>query len=165
MKQLTVLLSATLLIVTTAFAQSDNPIQTKEQTQSQIKSQTQTQTKADVQNREQINHGEAVSTTAKSTEPGPGKGEVVREVARTQSQKQNFIDKDGDGICDNKDEQSPNAVMKQAHKRTKASKGEGPGNKGIGPKDGTGYGAAAGKGSGAANCDGTGPKGVRGGKK
>ncbi len=39
--------------------------------------------------------------------------------------------------------------------------GNGTGNNGVGPKDGTGYGS----GNGTGTCDGTGPKGNRGGRK
>jgi hypothetical protein len=42
--------------------------------------------------------------------------------------------------------------------------GNSTGNSGIGPKDGTGYGTQSGTGSGTGNCDGTGPKGKRGGR-
>ena len=71
----------------------------------------------------------------------------------------NFVDADGDGICDN-----PGVGLK-----TRASKGnkggfgpgDGSGNKGVGPKNGTGYGS----GSGSGDCDGTGPKGLGRGRK
>jgi hypothetical protein len=74
----------------------------------------------------------------------------------------NFIDEDGDGICDlafkngagNRNRETMH--LKFGHKY-------GPGNgtgTGIGPKDGTGYGG----GNGTGECDGTGPKGNRGGR-
>jgi hypothetical protein len=78
----------------------------------------------------------------------------------------NFIDADGDGICDN--------AGTKTGMQNKRGKGKGPGdgtgNKGVGPKDGTGYGATSkgsstGTGTGTGTCDGTGPKGYRGGKK
>jgi hypothetical protein len=73
----------------------------------------------------------------------------------------NFIDADGDGICDN--------MGTKAGMQGKRGKGKGPGdgtgNKGVGPKDGTGYGAGKGNGTGTGTCDGTGPKGNRGGNK
>jgi hypothetical protein len=70
----------------------------------------------------------------------------------------NFIDADGDGVCDNF---GTRGGMKAKHGRGNGL-GDGTGNKGIGPKDGTGFGAGKGNGSGV--CDGTGPKGFRGGR-
>jgi hypothetical protein len=73
----------------------------------------------------------------------------------------NFVDADGDGICDN--------FKAKSGVQAKQGKGHGPGNgmgnKGAGPKDGTGYGAGKGTGNGTGTCDGTGPKGYRGGNK
>jgi hypothetical protein len=71
----------------------------------------------------------------------------------------NFIDADGDGVCDNF---GTKAGM-QANRGKGKGPGNGTGNQGVGPKDGTGYGA--GKGTGTGTCDGTGPKGYRGGGK
>jgi hypothetical protein len=71
----------------------------------------------------------------------------------------NFVDADGDGVCDNFGTKSG---MQGMHAKGKGP-GNGTGNQGMGPKDGTGYGA--GKGNGNGTCDGTGPKGNRGGKK
>lgn len=71
----------------------------------------------------------------------------------------NFVDADGDGVCDNFKTRSG---MQGRHGKGKGP-GNGTGNMGMGPKDGTGYGA--GKGNGTGMCDGTGPKGNRGGKK
>jgi hypothetical protein len=71
----------------------------------------------------------------------------------------NFVDADGDGVCDN--------FATKSGVQGKHGKGKGPGNgtgnQGVGPKDGTGYGAGTGNGTGT--CDGTGPKGNRGGRK
>jgi hypothetical protein len=78
--------------------------------------------------------------------PAVGQGQAVGP---------NFVDADGDGICDNF----------QAGKRG-AGQGQGKGygrGKGngthVGPQDGTGFGKAAGAGAGTGICDGTGPKG------
>ena len=63
----------------------------------------------------------------------------------------NFVDADGDGICDNFQARHPNGQ--------KAGKGRGPGsgmgNNGAGPRDGTGYGAGAGRGTGTGTCTGS----------
>lgn len=86
----------------------------------------------------------------------------------------NAIDSDGDGIPNGKD---PDFVRPQDGTGQKNMKGKntqtkfggnkyGPGNgtgTGVGPKDGTGYGSGSGTGTGT--CDGTGPKGNRGGRK
>jgi len=74
-----------------------------------------------------------------------------------------FVDADGDGICDNL-----GAKLRQGKGRMNAmhgkrhGPGDGTGNQGIRPMDGTGFGPGSGQGTGV--CDGTGPKG-RGGRK
>jgi hypothetical protein len=60
-----------------------------------------------------------------------------------------FVDANGDGICDNF--QTGN---RQGQGGGKAQRG-----KRMGPQDGSGYGAPAGAGTGTGVCDGTGPKG------
>jgi hypothetical protein len=97
----------------------------------------------------------------------------------------NAIDSDGDGIPNGQDpdyvrpqDGSGNKMMRGNSYRSKFNKsiknnfgsqngngygpGDGTGNNGVGPKDGTGYGP--GNGSGTGDCDGTGPKGTRGGR-
>jgi hypothetical protein len=88
----------------------------------------------------------------------------------------NAFDSDGDGIPNGKD---PDFVKPQDGTGQKNMKGKNTqskfgGNKygssngtgtGIGPKDGTGNGSGSGSGTGTGNCDGTGPKGNRGGRK
>jgi hypothetical protein len=68
----------------------------------------------------------------------------------------NFVDLDGDGICDN-NQSASRAGQAQRGRRGGFGPGDGTGNQHVGPKDGTGYGPGAG--SGAGICDGTGPKG------
>ena len=63
----------------------------------------------------------------------------------------NFVDDDGDGICDNY--QARGGRRGRGH-----GPGDGTGNRGVGPRDGTGYGAGSGAGT-CGTCDGTGPKG------
>jgi hypothetical protein len=70
----------------------------------------------------------------------------------------NFVDANGDGICDNfqAGKRGPNGKgqgMGKGHGR-----GQGNGSH-MGPQDGTGFGARAGAGTGTGICDGTGPKG------
>jgi hypothetical protein len=73
----------------------------------------------------------------------------------------NFVDADGDGICDNFKANSGT----QGKRGMGKGQGNGMGKKGVGSKDGTGYGAGKGTGTGTGVCDGTGPKGYRGGKQ
>lgn len=81
----------------------------------------------------------------------------------------NFVDANGDGICD----------LYQTGQGSRAGKGkgrrmgpaDGTGNQGVGPRDGTGFGAKAGAGGGNGICDGTGKgrtgaaSGRRGGRR
>jgi hypothetical protein len=70
----------------------------------------------------------------------------------------NFVDADGDGICDNFQNGARGANGQGQGKGYGRGKGNGTH---VGPQDGTGFGAqaAAGKGTGSGVCDGTGPKG------
>lgn len=67
----------------------------------------------------------------------------------------NFVDADGDGICDYFQSGTPRGRGAQAGKRGGYGPGNGTGNQGVGPRDGTGYGPGAKSG----NCTGTGPQG------
>jgi hypothetical protein len=75
----------------------------------------------------------------------------------------NFVDANGDGICDNFQSGARGANGQgQGHAY---GRGKGDGTH-VGPKDGTGFGARAGAGTGTGICDGTGPKGRgRGGRR
>ena len=70
-----------------------------------------------------------------------------------------FVDQNGDGVCDNFGTKSGQKMGNSA-KGKRSGPGDGTGNMGQGPKDGTGYGKSAGNGTGI--CDGTGPKGGTG---
>ena len=69
----------------------------------------------------------------------------------------NFVDADGDGICDNCTGTPRGQGQGQKARRGKGGygPGNGTGNQGVGPRDGSGHGPGAGSG----NCTGTGPKG------
>ncbi len=67
----------------------------------------------------------------------------------------NFVDANGDGICDNFQSGTRPARAGGARRGGGYGPGDGTGNRGIGPRDGTGFGPGAGSGL----CDGTGPKG------
>ncbi len=75
----------------------------------------------------------------------------------------NFVDANGDGICDlYQSGQGGRKAGQGAGQRN--GPGDGTGNRGLGPRDGTGYGAAARGGSGTGQCDGTAKRqGRRGG--
>jgi hypothetical protein len=64
----------------------------------------------------------------------------------------NFVDANGDGICDNY--QTRQGAGQRAGQRN--GPGNGAGNKGVGPRDGTGYGARNGSGTCTGTCNGTG---------
>lgn len=66
-----------------------------------------------------------------------------------------FIDGDGDGICDNLQVGTRAGKGGQKAGRGGYGPGDGTGNQGMGPKNGTGFGPGGGSGL----CDGTGPKG------
>ena len=65
----------------------------------------------------------------------------------------NFVDANGDGICDTF--QARQATGQQGLRRGRGP-GNGSGNNGIGPKDGTGFGAGRGTGLCTGTCTGTG---------
>lgn len=64
----------------------------------------------------------------------------------------NYVDANGDGICDN---YQAGGRGQGAGQGRGYGPGNGAGNQGMGPRDGSGYGP----GSGTGACDGTGPKG------
>jgi hypothetical protein len=71
----------------------------------------------------------------------------------------NFVDADGDGICDHctgtPRGQGQGPGQKARRGRGGYGPGDGTGNQGVGPRDGSGYGPGAGSG----NCNGSGPRG------
>lgn len=75
----------------------------------------------------------------------------------TNSQGPNWIDVDGDGICDNNGlgnsgKKNKGTNKKGGNKKRNGGFGDGTG---VGPQDGSGFGL----GNGSGNCDGTGSKG------
>jgi len=94
-------------------------------------------------------------------------GVLAQGQGQSRKQSQHAIrDANGDGICDNCGQPvgsgQANAQGKQAKKGKHWGPGDGSGNQGNGPKDGTGYGSQSGKGIGAR--DGTGPYHQSGGQ-
>jgi hypothetical protein len=73
----------------------------------------------------------------------------------------NFVDADGDGICDLRQARAAQGATARGGRAGRGGygPGNGTGHQGIGPRDGTGFGAVAGAGTGTGVCDGTGPKG------
>ena len=76
----------------------------------------------------------------------------------------NFVDANGDGICDNCTGTGQGQGQKARKGRGGYGPGNGTGNQGVGPRDGSGYGP----GSGSGTCTGSGPssqgRGRRGGR-
>jgi hypothetical protein len=72
----------------------------------------------------------------------------------------NFVDTNGDGICDLYQSGTRQGQGQGQGKGKGYGRGNGTGSH-VGPQDGSGYGAPAGAGTGAGTgiCDGTGPKG------
>jgi len=68
----------------------------------------------------------------------------------------NFVDNDGDGICDLQQARANRGAATRAG-RGGNGPGDGTGNGRIGPRDGSGFGR--GPSAGGGTCDGTGPKG------
>jgi len=96
-----------------------------------------------------------LTASAQTQPPAPAKddkpvaAQTTTRTAAKASVGPNFVDADGDGICDNR--------AARANRRGRGyGPGDGTGNQGVGPRDGSGYGPGSG-----ANCDGTGPKGKR----
>jgi hypothetical protein len=83
--------------------------------------------------------------TEQAQPPGPAKQATVGP---------NFVDNDGDGVCDRCASGQANPSRRGRGGRGGYGPGDGTGNQGVGPQDGSGYGPGPG-----ANCDGTGPKG------
>ena len=117
------------------------------------------------------------TTDASAQNVGKAKQGVAKQ-AQAGTTGRNFVDADGDGICDSDVDKDgiPNrndadfvrpmdGTGKKMGKANGHGKMNGSGNQGIGPRDGSGYGAKSGSGTGT--CDGTGPKGNmnRGGGK
>lgn len=75
----------------------------------------------------------------------------------------NFIDANGNGICDRYE---AGGLNQHARRGRGYGPGDGTGNRGMGPRDGTGYGARAGAGvAGSATPGGCGPQCGRRGRK
>ena len=92
----------------------------------------------------------AAMASAQTAPPPPQQAQVKASIGA------NFVDANGDGICDNV-QTGARGVNGQA-KGNGYGRGKGDGTH-VGPKDGTGFGARAGAGTGTGVCDGTGPKG------
>jgi hypothetical protein len=75
----------------------------------------------------------------------------------------NFVDADGDGICDNCAGTGQGRGQGQKARRGRGGygPGDGTGNQGMGPRDGSGYGP----GGASGNCTGTGPAGRSRGRR
>ena len=92
----------------------------------------------------------AAMASAQGAPPPPQRAQIKASVGP------NFVDANGDGICDNF--QSGVRAANGQGKGKAYGRGRGDGTH-IGPQDGTGFGARAGAGTGTGICDGTGPKG------
>jgi len=73
----------------------------------------------------------------------------------------NFVDANGDGICDNCTGTGQGKGQKARKGKGGYGPGNGTGNQGAGPRDGSGYGP----GGASGNCTGTGPSGRSRGRR
>lgn len=86
---------------------------------------------------------------------------------KTRTVGRNFVDADGDGVCDKCMGSSQGKGRGQGGQTARQGRqgqrgrgpGDGSGNQGVGPRDGLGRGQGPG-----AHCDGSGPKGGHGGR-
>jgi len=125
--------------------------------------------------------GVAATVDAQTAPPKPGTNVTVfgpqataPPAPGTNPNAPGFVDANGDGICDWYQAGGAGARRGQGPRAGNGGRygpGDGTGNQGVGPRDGTGYGAGARagrggqRGPGSPNCDGTGPKGPRGGRR
>ena len=108
-----------------------------------------------------------VAVTAISIMLAGTAGVLAQQQVQSQKRTQHTLhDTNGDGTCDVCGQPvgsgQANAQGQQAKKGKHWGPGDGAGNQGNGPKDGTGYGTQSGRGSGA--LDGTGPYHQSGGQ-
>lgn len=165
------------------FAQEE-PVKTQTQVKSKVKSELKTQSQ--VQSKKFIDaNGDGYNDNAPDIDGDGIPNGRDEDYTGTKNRKngKGFVDLNGDGLNDNAFDsdgdgipngQDADFVSPQDGTGQKNMKGKnnhskfggnkyGPGNgtgTGVGPKDGTGYGS----GNGTGTCDGTGPKGKRGGR-
>ena len=161
--QMALTLSLFVLLLGNVWAQDQTQKETKEQIQTTVKTQTNLQMKK--QAAKQVIHGpwfvdrngdgyndnapdhdgDGIPNGQDPDYQGAGKGKM----------QQRFVDTDGDGIADNVGTGNRRGFGKRGFRRGGYGPGNGTGNQGVRPQNGSGYGPGAGSG----NCDGTGPKG------
>ncbi len=159
------------MMASSGWAQEETATQTKEQvkTQAKVQQKTQTQTQNQIQNKVihgpnfVDNNGDGFNDNAPDHDGDgiPNGQDPDYTGANKGKRQQQFVDTDGDGIADNV--AAGKGLGKKANRKGGYGPGDGTGNQGVRPQNGTGYGPGAGTG----NCDGTGPKGKanRGGKR
>lgn len=151
------------------FAQDTTKTQTKERVKSQnvrqekVQLQDKNQNQGTTQNQERNKvihgpnfvdkNGDGVNDNAPDHDNDgiPNGQDPDYQGANKGKRQQYFIDEDGDGIADN----ARGQVKGKARTKASYGPGDGTGNKGVRPQDGTGYG----RGAQSGDCDGTGPKG------
>jgi len=101
----------------------------------------------------------AMTASAQTSQSTQNRQQTMTQARNATNVGPNFVDANGDGICDNFQAGTRAGRMgagpKGAGRRGGWGPGDGTGNQGVGPKDGTGFGPGPGSGL----CDGTGPKG------
>ncbi len=139
---------------------------TQEASKTQAKTETKTKTQAKVQTQSQNvihgpnfvdENGDGYNDNAPDHDGDgiPNGQDADYQGAGKGKRQQRFVDTNGDGIADNVGTGSRMGYGKKGNRRGGYGPGNGTGNQGVRPQNGTGFGPGAGTGT----CDGTGPKG------
>lgn len=109
--------------------QSQEQVQNQPQVQSQDRLRNQTQDQRRQRIQDPSTHGQQVSETARTTESGPGKGEVVKEVAKNQGEAQQLQNQNKISAKNQKGNINRNARSNTARNAMKVQKSAGTGRK------------------------------------
>jgi len=114
--------------------------------------------------------GLAIGAMAQTSDPAPpapvqeqeqAQAVETREPAGVATRGPRFVDDDGDGVCDRCGAPGPATRGVHSGKRGGFGPGDGTGNPGVGPRDGS----RRGPGRTSGVCDGSGPKGMGRGRR
>ena len=177
LKNITGFIGLAILLLNFAWAQDSTQTQQRERVQAKVQSKV----KAEIKNQNQVGKQDGAQTDMKKRiihgpnfvdqnndgyndnapdhdgDGIPNGQDTDYTGAGKGKRQQQFIDNDGDGIADNLVKQGGKGYKTRQGRRGGYGPGDGTGNQGVRPQDGTGYGPGAKSG----NCDGTGPKGNR----
>jgi len=177
LKNITGFIGLAILLLNFAWAQDSTQTQQRERVQAKVQSEV----KAEVKNQNQVGKQDAAQSDMKKRiihgpnfidknndgyndnapdhdgDGIPNGQDPDYSGAGKGKRQQQFVDNDGDGIADNLVKRGGKGYGTRQNRKGGYGPGDGTGNQGVRPQDGTGYGHGAKSG----NCDGTGPKGNR----